>query len=150
MLRSELIHPKISEVVAQAGHSSKILIADGNYPASSAIGPKAQLVSLNLAPGIVTVAQVLKVLLAAVPVEAVNTMGMPDDDPYRLDHDPPVWDEYRDILRTAGVSVELQPIERWDFYDAVASRDHVLTIQTGDQALWANLLLTVGVRKAGE
>ena len=27
-------------------------------------------------------------------------------------------------------------------------RDHVLTIQTGDQALWANLLLTVGVRKA--
>ena len=28
----------------------------------------------------------------------------------------------------------------------LASRDHVLTIQTGDQALWANLLLTIGVR----
>jgi L-fucose mutarotase len=150
MLKSELIHPKISEVIARAGHSSKILIADGNYPASSAIGPGAELVSLNLAPGLVTVSQVLRVLLTAVPIEAVNTMGMPDDDPYKLDHDPPVWNEYREILRSAGAEVALEPIERWDFYDAVASRDHVLTIQTGDQALWANLLLTVGVRKAGQ
>ena len=150
MLKSELIHPKISEVIARAGHSSKILIADGNYPASSAIGPGAELVSLNLAPGLVSVSQVLKVLLASVPIEAVNTMGMPDDDPYKLDHDPPAWDEYRSILSKAGAEIELQPIERWDFYDAVASRDHVLTIQTGDQALWANLLLTVGVRKAGD
>ena len=149
MLYSELIHPKISEVLARAGHSAKILIADGNYPASSAIGPKAELVSLNLSPGLVTVAQVLKVLLTAIPIEAVNTMGMPADDPYRLPGDPPVWNDYRGILKAAGLSLELQPISRWDFYDAVDSRDHVLTIQTGDQALWANLLLTVGVRQAG-
>ncbi len=148
MLYSELIHPKISEVIARAGHSSRILIADGNYPASSAMGPKAELVSLNLAPGLVTVAQVLKVLLTAVPIEAVNTMGMPDDDPYKLSHDPPVWNEYRGLLTAANLQIPLEPISRWEFYDAVDSRDHVLTIQTGDQALWANLLLTVGVRKA--
>ena len=150
MLKSELIHPEISQIVAQAGHSSKILIADGNYPASSAIGPGARLVSLNLAPGLVSVSQVFRVLLSAVPIEAVNTMGMPDDDPYKLDSDPPAWDEYRSIISDVGAGLELTPIERWDFYDAVASRDHVLTIQTGDQALWANLLLTVGVRQAGE
>lgn len=149
MLRSELIHPQISQILARAGHSSRVLIADGNYPASSAIGPRAELISLNLAPGLVTVAQVLRVLLTAIPVEAVNTMGMPDDDPYRLPHDPPVWDEYRSILAVAGLEVPLTAISRWDFYDAVDSRDHVLTIQTGDQALWANLLLTVGVRKPG-
>lgn len=150
MLKSELIHPEISQIIAQAGHSSRILIADGNYPASSAIGPGAKLVSLNLAPGLVTVSQVLQVLLTAVPIEAVNTMGMPEDDPHRLDADPAVWNDYRSILKQAGMDVELTPIQRWDFYDAVASRDHVLTIQTGDQALWANLLLTVGVRQAGE
>jgi len=150
MLKSQLIHPEISAIVARAGHSSKILIADGNYPASSAIGPGAELVSLNLAPGMPTVAQVFQVLLSAVPIEAVNTMGMPEDDPFKLPEDPPVWNEYRSILTQAEASIELQPIERWDFYDAVASRDHVLTIQTGDQALWANLLLTVGVRQAGE
>lgn len=150
MLKSQLIHPDISAIVARAGHSSKILIADGNYPASSAIGPGAELISLNLAPGMPTVAQVFQVLLTAVPIEAVNTMGMPEDDPFKLPEDPPVWNEYRSILTDADASIELQPIERWDFYDAVASRDHVLTIQTGDQALWANLLLTVGVRQAGE
>ena len=150
MLKSELIHPQISQIIAQAGHSSKILIADGNYPASSAIGPTARLVSLNLAPGLLTVSQVLRVLLTAIPIEAVCTMGMPEDDPYRLAEDPPVWNDYREILKNAELAVALTPIQRWDFYDAVASRDHVLTIQTGDQALWANLLLTVGVRKAGE
>jgi len=150
MLRSELIHPEISAVLARAGHTSKVLIADGNYPAATAIGPKAELVSLNLAPGLVTVAQVLKVLLAAIPVEAINTMGMPDDDPYRLPHDPPVWNEYRRIVSDAGVPVELTPISKWDFYDAVDSRDHVLTIQTGDQSLWANLLLTIGCRTTDE
>ena len=146
MLNHQLIHPEINAILARAGHSSKVLIADGNYPAASARGPNAELVSLNLAPGLVTVNQVLKVLVTAIPIEAINTMGMPDDDPFKLDHDPPVWQEYRETLQLAKLDVQLDPINRWEFYDAVASRDHVLTIQTADQALWANLLLTVGVR----
>jgi L-fucose mutarotase len=32
MLKHQLIHPKINEVLARAGHHSTILIADGNYP----------------------------------------------------------------------------------------------------------------------
>ena len=150
MLKTELIHPEISQVIAQAGHSSKILIADGNYPASSAMGSGARLVSLNLAPGLITVCQALRVLVTAIPIEAVNTMGMPHDDPHRLDEEPAVWSDYRGILLNAGLNVELNPIQRWDFYEAVISREHVLTIQTGDQALWANLLLTIGVRAADE
>jgi hypothetical protein len=34
MLKYELLHPKINEVLGRAGHYSKVLIADGNYPAS--------------------------------------------------------------------------------------------------------------------
>ena len=147
MLRHQLIHPEINAVLARAGHSSQVLIADGNYPASSTMGPHATLVSLNLAPGVVTVAQVFQCLLTAIPLELVNTMGMPDDDPHKLPHDPPVWDVYRKQLSDADLSIELEPISRWDFYEAVASSRHVLTIQTGDQSLWANLLVTVGVRK---
>ena len=44
------------------------------------------------------------------------------------------------------LGLKLEPIQKWDFYDAVMSDDHVLTIQTGDQALWANVLLTIGCR----
>lgn len=147
MLQHTLIHPQISQILARAGHHSKVLIADGNYPAYNTLGPNAELVSLNLAPGLVTCSQVLETLLTAIPIEAANTMGIPADDPYALKGDPPVWNDYRRILKQAGSSIELQPIQKWDFYDAVAGRDHVLTIQTGDQALWANLLLTIGVRQ---
>lgn len=146
MLKHRLIHPEISAILGRAGHHAKILIADGNYPASTAIGPNATLISLNLAPGIVTVSQVLETLLTAIPVDEVNTMGIPADDPYAQKGDPPVWTDYRRIVKDAGLSLDLKPISKWDFYEAVASKDHVLTIQTADQSLWANVLLTMGCR----
>lgn len=146
MLKHKLIHPKINEVLARAGHHSKVLIADGNYPASSTLGPNAVLVSLNLSPGIVSCTDTLRAVLSALPVEGVHTMGIPADDPYAEQGEPPIWAEYRAILKEQGVPLDLDPIEKWDFYEAVRSPDHVLTIQTAEQALWANVLLVVGVR----
>jgi len=146
MLKTQLLHPDILRVVARAGHHATILIADGNYPASTKKGPHAEVVSLNLAPGLVTVAQVLRTLLSAVPVDHVHTMGIPADDPYAKHGEPPVWAEFRTILSEAQVATSLVPILKWDFYKAVESTDHVLTIQTADQALWANVLLSVGCR----
>lgn len=150
MLKHRLTHPRINEVLGRAGHHAKVLIADGNYPASTTLGPHAELVSLNLTPGLVTVRQVLEVLVTAIPIEAAHVMGIPPDDPYAAKGDPPVWTEFRETLDAAHVHVPLEPIQKWDFYEAVAGRDHVLTIQTADQALWANLLLTMGVRQPVE
>lgn len=146
MLKTTLIHPDILRVVARAGHHAKILIADGNYPASTKRGPNAEVISLNLSPGVVTVEQVLRALLSAVPIDHVNTMGIPPDDPYAQQGEPPVWNDYRRALADSGSRLKLEPILKWDFYKHVESPDHVLTIQTADQSLWANVLLTVGCR----
>ena len=146
MLKTQLTHPEILRVLARAGHHSKVLIADGNYPASTKKGPNAELICLNLTPGIVTVAQVLRAVLSAVPIDHVNTMGIPVDDPYAKFGEPPVWNEYRQVLKEARLKVKLEPILKWDFYKAVESPDHMLTIQTADQSLWANVLLTMGCR----
>ena len=148
MLKHTLIHPVINAILGRAGHHSKVLIADGNYPAATKKGPNAQLVSLNLSPGCVTVTQVLRALLSAVPVDLVNTMGIPADDPYAKFGEPPSWNDFRSVIAEAGMTLPLEPIEKWDFYRAVESADHVLTIQTGDQALWANVLVTLGCRTA--
>ena len=94
----------------------------------------------------VTCSQVLRALVTAIPLDAVNTMGIPADDPYAKHGPPPVWAEYEQILEEAKLDLKLEPIQKWDFYDAVMSDDHVLTIQTADQALWANVLLTIGCR----
>lgn len=146
MLKHRLIHPKINEVLGRAGHHGKILIADGNYPASSATGPNAELVSLNLMPGVISCAQALQAVLSAIPIERANTMMPERTGPYALSGDPPVWADYRRELKAAGLNIELEPIEKWDFYKHVAMADHILTIQTGDQNGFANLLLTIGVR----
>jgi len=146
MLRHTLIHPQISAALATAGHHSTILIADGNYPAASKRGPRAELVSLNLMPGVVTCDQALQAVLSAIPVEAIQTMETETSGPYALDGDPPVWDDYRKTIEAAKLDVVLQPIEKWAFYEAVSTNDHVLTIQTADQQRYANILLTVGVR----
>ncbi len=146
MLRSHLIHPVISRILAEAGHHATILIADGNYPASSKRGPRSEVVSLNLMPGLVSCNQVLEAILSAIPVDAIQTMMTETSGPYALDGDPPVWAEYRETIRNAGIGVELQPIEKWDFYKQVATDDHVLTVQTGDTQRYANILLSVGVR----
>lgn len=146
MLKHQLVHPEINQILARAGHHAKILIADGNYPASTKKGPNAQVVCLNLAPGVVTCNQVLRAVLSAIAVDEVNTMGIPADDPYAKFGEPPAWAEYQRTIVEAGLSLELKPILKWDFYQAVESADHVLTIQTADQALWANVLLTMGCR----
>lgn len=146
MLRHTLIHPQISGILAAAGHHATILIADGNYPASSKKGPNAQLVSLNLMPGVVTCDQVLQAILSAVPIESICTMMYETTGPYALTEDPPVWNDYRRTIADSGLTLPLQPLEKWEFYKAVATDDHVLTIQTADQQRYANILLQVGVR----
>jgi L-fucose mutarotase len=148
MLKTTLLQPDILRICARAGHHARILIADGNYPASTKRGPNAELVCLQLTPGVPTVAQVLGALLSAVPVDAVHTMGIPADDPYAKFGEPAAWQQFRALATEAGVAAPIAPISKWDFYQAVESPDHVLTIQTADQALWANVLLTVGCRTA--
>lgn len=148
MLNGPLLHPDILRVLARSGHHSKVLIADGNYPALNKRGPRAELVSLQLMPGVPTVAQVFEAILGAVQIDEVNTMGVDRSDPYAAatPGDPAVWADYRRILAAAQSPCTLTPIVKWDFYQAVASDDHVLTIQTGDKAPWANLLLSIGCR----
>ncbi len=97
-------------------------------------------------PGVVTCDQVLRAVLSAVPIEKIETMMTEASGPYALDGDPPVWAEYEETIRQAGLALRLEPIEKWAFYEAVATADHILTIQTADQQRYANILLSIGVR----
>ncbi|MGE0609113.1 MAG: RbsD/FucU family protein [Pirellulales bacterium] len=146
MLKHELLHPQINAALGRAGHSAKVLIADGNFPASSACGPKAEVVSLNLSPGVVNAAQVLRAIVSAVPIERADVMMYHTEGPFAQPCEPPVWAEFRRIIGDAGLALELTTIERFEFYRTVSLPDHVLTIQTAEQQKFGNILLTIGVR----
>lgn len=135
MLKQKLIHPQILEVLASAGHGSRVLIADGNYPATTELGENADLVYLNLTPGKPSVTEVLEVLLSAIPVEEAAVM-VPDSGP-----EPAIFKEFRQLLP----QLELSELGRFEFYEEAGSPSTCLTIVTGEQRIYANLLLTIGV-----
>lgn len=145
MLRGGLIHPQILEALGRAGHTAKVLIADGNYPASTKRPAAAALVSLNLSPGIVDCVQVLAALASAIPIEAAVVMRPEREGPYAMEEDPETWEAFRSVLSEAGVAVDLEPLDRFTFYEAASTDDVALVIATGEQRIYANLLLTIGV-----
>ena len=137
MLLHPLTHPQILAAVASAGHGSKILISDGNFPHSTGAAASAARIYLNIAPGLVSVDQVLLPLLTAVPVEGAEVMTPPDAT------EVPAIAGYRAAL--PGVTFTLH--DRQGFYDASRNPDVALVIATADQRVYANLLLTIGVRQ---
>ena len=142
MLRFPLIHPPLLAALGAAGHGGRVLLADANYSHSTNVSPAATLIHLNLRPGLVTVDQVLEPVLAAVPVESVAVMR-PDDG-----STPAVFARYREML---GDDLPLQPLGRMDFYAQCREPDLAVCVATGDNRLYANVLLTIGyVAPAGE
>jgi len=136
MLKYGLTHPEILAALASAGHGSRVLIADGNYPFSTGSNPAAARVFLNLTRGFAPVDQVLAVLVSVVPIEAAQVM-MPANG-----MDAPIFESFRSVLPEG---VDIEPLERFAFYDAARGRDLALVIATGEQRIYANILLTIGV-----
>jgi len=54
----------------------------------------------------------------------------------------PLLDEYRGLV---SLDVELEMLDRFDFYEAAKSGDTSLVIATGETQRSANILLTIGV-----
>jgi len=111
------------------------LIADGNYPFNTRANPAARRVYLNLTPGKLTVTDVLEVLLTVIPVEAAEVM-MTDSG-----EEPEIYTDFRRLLP----GLALLTSDRFAFYDKCLERDVCLVIATGEQRLYANILLTIGV-----
>jgi L-fucose mutarotase len=55
--------------------------------------------------------------------------------------EPPIFEEFRALLP----GLELQKLGRFEFYDTARERDVTLVITTGEQRIYANLLVTIGV-----
>ena len=140
MLKTRLLHPEILQAFGEAGHGAQVLIADGNYPLLTRSSGTARRVYLNLAPGLLTVTDVLGVLVDAIPIEAAHVM-VPD-----TGDEPAIFEEFRELLPGTA----LQSLGRFAFYDATRGPDLALAISTGEQRIYANLLLTIGVVMPGE
>lgn len=145
MLKTPILHPQILSALGRAGHSSKILIADGNYPHYTKRGPNADVVYLNFAPGMMNVTDILSGIANTVPIELAEVMEPARTGAYAMKNDPPIFDDFRKILKARNAGMDLTKLERFAFYEAAGTKDVTLTIASGDQRTYANILLTIGV-----
>jgi L-fucose mutarotase len=135
MISHSLVHPEILSALASAGHGSRVLVADANYPFRTVIGPNARIVYLNLRPGLVGAVDVLETLTTAVAVESAAVM-VPGEGP-----EPEVFADFRRLLP----GIELEELTRAEFYAASRTEDLALLVATGEQRIYSNVLLTLGV-----
>lgn len=136
MLKTRLLHPEMLEALGRSGHGSQVLIADGNYPFATGSPATARRVFLNLAPGTVSVTEVLAVLVETIPIEAATVMVPPDG------AEQPIFAEFRQLL---PADVQLTPLRRFEFYGLALAANTSLVVATGEQRRFADLLLTIGV-----
>ncbi len=135
MLTTQLLHPEILAALGASGHGGKVLIADGNYPFATRANPAAKRVYLNFTPGKLNVVEILEVLAKAIPIESADVMTPDSGD------EPVIFADFRRLLP----DLELKKNARVPFYDLVRDPDCCLVIATGEQRIYANILLTIGV-----
>lgn len=132
MLTTKCIHPGIMKALSLCGHGSKVLIADGNYPLAEKSG-NAEKVYLGLTPGLPTVTDVLKAIHSVAEIEKAEVM-LPGDGSI-----PEIFAEFKEEL-----GLELSGVGRFEYYDLCCQPDVFLAISTGEQRVFANILLTIG------
>ncbi len=136
---SPLLQPELLKILAEMGHGDEIVIGDGNFPAAS-MGKRCVRCDGH------GVNALLDAILQLFPLddfvaEPVTLMEVvPGSVP---DGEPPIWNEFRKTIDKHAPGTKISFIERFAFYER--SRQAFATIQTGEQALYACIILKKGV-----
>ena len=137
----KILSPELLKVLCEMGHSDRIVIADGNFPAES-MGKDAIVIRCD-GHG---VPELLDAILQVMPLDTyvekpMNLMEVMPGDPVKT----PIWDTYKEIVAKhdeRGAAC-VGNIERFQFYEE-AKKAYAI-IATGESALYANIMLQKGV-----
>lgn len=137
----KILSPELLKVLCEMGHSDRLVIADGNFPAES-MGKGHKVIRMDGHGA----CEVLEAILQLFPLDTyvehpVNLMEVMPGDPVET----PVWASYEEIVKKAdprGKSA-IGHIERFAFYEE--ARSAYAIVATGESALYANVMLQKGV-----
>lgn len=137
----KILSPELLKVLCEMGHSDRIVLADGNFPAES-MGKNAIVIR---ADGHGT-AELLDAILQVFPLDTyvekpVSLMEVMKGDTAKT----PIWEDYKKIVADADVrgADAIGTIERFAFYEEAKTAYAI--IATGESALYANVMLQKGV-----
>lgn len=137
----KILSPELLKVLCEMGHSDRLVISDGNFPAES-MGKDAIVIRCD-GHG---VPELLDAILQVMPLDTyvehpVNLMEVAPGDKVET----PIWDTYKEIVSKYDErgAAAVGNIERFTFYDE--ARKVYAIIATGEAALYANVMLQKGV-----
>lgn len=136
----KLISPELLKVLCEMGHTDEIVIADANFPATSYNN------KVIRADGI-KAPELLKGILELFPLDTYAEdnfimMEVVKGDNYQ----PTIWEEYEKIATSyEGNNAKFKHIDKWEFYER--TKNACAVIATGEEALYANIILKKGVIK---
>lgn len=137
----QIISPELLKVLCEMGHSDRIVIADGNFPAES-MGKNSIVIRCD-GHG---VPELLDAILQLFPLDTyvekpVNLMEVMKGDNAKT----PIWDTYKEIIAkhdNRGANT-VGTIERFKFYEEAKTAYAI--IATSEKAIYANVMLQKGV-----
>ena len=134
-----ILSPELLKILMEMGHGDTITIGDGNFPHAS-IAKNSILVRLD-GHGAV---EVLDAILTLFPLDTyvdapVSLMEVVPGD----NVETPIWDEYARIIEAHQPGTKIGHVERFAFYEL--AKKAYCVVQTGETALYANVLLQKGV-----
>ena len=141
-----ILSPELLKVRAVLGHSDRICLGDGNFPGARLAKAKNAIFLRADGHG---VPELLDAILQVIPLDTyVDTPAMiMETAACDKDLEIPIWDEYKKIISKyddRGAAAVGQ-YERFKFYDE--AQDCYCIIQTGESAIYANIILQKGVIK---
>ena len=136
---SPVLSPELLKILAEMGHGDELVVADGNFPGTS-VGQRC--VRLDGHGG----AEVMRAIVALFPlddfVEApMAVMEVPEG--MFPGNRAPIWEEYAKIGREDMPQARFEFMEHEAFIDR--ARRAYAVVQTGESALYANIILRKGV-----
>ena len=141
---SPILPPELLKILMEMGHGDELVIGDGNFPAASCAA-NSRLVRCD-GHG---VPELLDAILTVIPLDAyVETPAMLME---KMDCDKdleiPVWDEYKEIIAKHDErgAAAVGNYERFEFYEH--AKDCYCILQSGETAIYANIILQKGVIK---
>ena len=139
---SPLLPPELLKILAEMGHGDEIVIGDGNFPAQT-MGKRCVRCDGHGAN------EVLDAILSLLPLDdfvaaPVTLMQVvPGTMPQG---EPPNWARFRATVQKHEPQANIGFEERFAFYER--SRNAFATVQTGEGALYACVILKKGVIRA--
>jgi len=140
MLRnlSPILGPALLYTLRAMGHGDRIAIVDANYPAEYA-GPECiRLDGISATDVLGAILQVMPLdTFVPAPAQTMQVVGAPDSV-------PDIVAEFQTIIDSvADKPARIDTLERQAFYENAATA--VAVVQTGEQRLYGNILLTKGI-----